>query len=164
MPYTCVWEFVDLCLIYVVFYLYHILVVLHSCLIYLCRIFVSELIVFHRGEAADDFERTAWMHYNAFWELREHFRTEGTQLFVLTQKAHSAMHAALLCRCLNPRFSWCYRAESWMGVARTLALSCSQASGNGRGVEATRLLLAKWRLAMHYTLQNPDMWVWRTRR
>ncbi len=117
-----------------------------------------------KGDVADDFEATAWMHYDVFWELREHFRKEKMQLFQLTQKGHSAMHAALLCRSWNPRFSWCFGAESWMATGRRLALACAKASGNGNGVATTRLLIKTWLLAMHYTMQEPEKWAWRGQR
>ena len=55
------------------------------------------------GPIADDFVATTFAHYDAFWELREHFRGENIGIFNLTAKGHQAAHTALLSSALNPR-------------------------------------------------------------
>ena len=71
------------------------------------------------------------------------------------------MHAAMLCRSLNPRMCWCFSSESYMGKCRCLALACNKASGNGGGAKSCNLIVRRYLVAMHLTMQNPDVWLWR---
>ena len=54
-------------------------------------------------DASTELISIGFEHYRKFWQLREHFRKEGTQLFQLTAKAHHNCHACLLSAALNPR-------------------------------------------------------------
>ena len=60
------------------------------------------------GPAADELKETANVHYNAFWDLREHFRQSGTQLFQLTKKSHANAHVCDGAYELNPVLAWCF--------------------------------------------------------
>ena len=77
------------------------------------------------GDAAEKLFRTASDHYYTFWELREHFRLEVSDLFQLTQKGHSCMHMFKRSGHMNPRRVWCYKFEDFMGHMRILALASS---------------------------------------
>ncbi len=71
---------------------------------------------------------SGFLHYKVFWDIREHFRAEGMQLFQLTAKAHQNMHSCLLCVALSPRKCWCFGHEDFMGKMRILAHRASHAS------------------------------------
>ena len=73
----------------------------------------------------------------------------------MEHKAHSAMHAAILCKELNPRVAWCFSAESFMGVCRRLALK-SNLSHQGT-VPSCNLLMQKYCVGMYLAMRDPDM-------
>ena len=70
-------------------------------------------------------------------------------------KAHSAMHAAVSCREINPRVAWCFLAESFMGVCRKLVLA-SNWSHNGT-LPDCNLFMRKYCIGMHRATQDPEM-------
>ena len=111
------------------------------------------------GPVASDLLSSARIHYQVFWNLREHFREEHAQLFVLTSKAHSLIH---LCAgsgdTLNPRLSWCFQAEDLMGKMRVLAHSCTRGA---KDLTTSRSMVDKYLVALQWTLQHPDSWFWR---
>ena len=112
-----------------------------------------------KGPVANDLLSSALVHYQVFWNLREHFRQEQSQLFVLTSKAHSLIH---LCAgsgdTLNPRLTWCYQAEDFMGKMRVLAHSCTRGA---KDLTVSRSMVDKYLVALQWTLQHPDSWFWR---
>lgn len=55
----------------------------------------------------------------------------------IVPKFHFFMHIAFNARYINPRFTWCFRAEDFVGNISTLALSC--ASGNSSTVISHKL-------------------------
>ena len=113
----------------------------------------------NRGPEAEDLLASARLHYQLFWSLREHFRDEGEQLFVLTAKAHSLIHVCKGSgRSLSPRFSWCYQAEDWMGKMRVLSHSCIFGA---RDLGTSRRMVDKYLVAVHWILMHPDSWFWR---
>jgi len=94
-------------------------------------------------------------HYNAFWELREHFADDDFPLFQLTSKGHYVVHACILASSLHPRLAWAYTGEDFMGKIRTLAQSCA------KGVswwEASNKVQLKWLVAMHLLFTDPSLW------
>ena len=111
------------------------------------------------GEDADAFIETGFIHFNVFWELREHFRIEKLQLMQLTAKSHSCMHSILLCKAMNPRLTWCYGHEDFMGKMRNLAISAAQ--GRGFGPTVTDRMAEKYLIAMHFLMTDPKAWFWR---
>ena len=110
------------------------------------------------GAVAQDFVATGFLHMNLFWQLRQHFVAEGIAVFHLTPKGHQIMHCCLLSMALNPRFSWCYTGEDFMGKMRKLALSC--AAGN-YGQQVSTKVCEKYLIALHCILTDPAAWLWR---
>ena len=47
--------------------------------------------------------------------LRNHFKSEDRKLFNLVSKHHTTYHIALEANYNNPRCSWCYVNEDWVG-------------------------------------------------
>ena len=114
------------------------------------------------GRAHKQLVRAGFHHYYKFWELREHFRVENLQLFQLTQKAHSCQHACLLSNVLNPRFSWCYKFEDFMGAMRILSSSCTKVGGRAAksgGTIICNKIVDKWREAFHLLLKDPHVMI-----
>ena len=97
-------------------------------------------------------------HFKLFWDLREHFRLEGMQLFQLTAKAHQNMHSCILSVALNPRRSWCFSHEDFMGKMRTLALMASKGSF---GAQVSKRMCEMYLIGLHLTLVDPKFWFWR---
>lgn len=108
--------------------------------------------------ASEDLIGTGFMHFRVFWALREHFRIDCKQLFQLTPKAHQCMHCCLLSNIMNPRRTWCYGHEDFMGKMRTLGLSASKGS---YGPQVSKRMLEKWAIAMHLLLLDPKGLFWR---
>ena len=46
---------------------------------------------------------SAFIHYNSFWQLKEHYDSENTSYFRLTSKAHHCLHACISSKSLSPR-------------------------------------------------------------
>jgi len=105
--------------------------------------------------AARDLVNTCFAHLYAFWELRQHWAGEQYPLFQLTQKGHYLMHSCLLAHELNPRLSWCYTGEDFMGKMRDVCGACSKGCSCWAVSNKT---MDRWSLAMHLTLTNPAKW------
>ena len=110
------------------------------------------------GAASDDLIASGFLHFNFFWELREHFVNEELQLFALTAKAHANMHVCMMSTSLSPRRSWCYASEDFMGKMRVLA---SSASEGAQGVQVSKRMMAKYSSAIHLLHTDPRAWFWR---
>ena len=83
------------------------------------------------------------------WAIRE-----DKYLFHLVNKFHSFHHLCLWARHLNPRASWCFKAEDFVGKISTIGLSVSY------GVRSTRMsvkLADKYRLLLHLRLTRGDI-------
>ena len=104
---------------------------------------------------ADDILATGLAHLSVLWELRQHFATEEYPLFQLTQKGHYLMHCCILARELNPRLSWCYGGEDFMGKTRDLALSCARGASMWN---VSHKMVMKYLIALHLTFEDPQMW------
>ena len=94
-------------------------------------------------------------HYNAFWELRQHFAEDDFPIFQLTSKGRYVLHACLLASSLHPCLAWAFTGEDFMGKIRTLAQSCS------KGVflwEASNKVQLRWLVAMHLLFTDPTLW------
>ena len=112
-----------------------------------------------KGAVASDLLSSSRTHYHVFWNLREHFREEQSQLFVLTSKAHSLLHVCIGSGdTLNPRHSWCFQAEDFMGKMRVLAHSCTRGA---KDLTTSRTMVNKYLVALQWTLHHPDSWFWR---
>ena len=73
----------------------------------------------------------------------------GLVLVHLVPKHHFCLHLAEEARFLNPRFTWTYRTEHFVGKMSNLAMSVSH------GVRSTRLSLfcfSKYRFYLHLVL------------
>ena len=66
------------------------------------------------------------------------------------------MHAALLCKQLNPRVAWCFSSESFMGVCRKLILSSNRGAKGKCGIDTCNLAMRKYALGMHFAMEDPD--------
>ena len=103
----------------------------------------------------DDLIASGFLYLSVFWDVRCHFQDEDYPLFVLTAKAHYQMHSCLLSKSLNPRRSWCYLGEDFMGKCRHLATSCSRGASMW---SVSNKIMVKYLIAMHMTLSDPDAW------
>ena len=72
-------------------------------------------------------------------EFQEPF--PGSSLFNVTVKLHFLLEIAYRAGHLNPRATWCFRGEAFMGILRPLAQSCSRGRAPTRVLQAT---IAKW--------------------
>ncbi len=82
-------------------------------------------------------------HYNALSSLA---RAEGRgRTWHQVPKFHFMQHLALQARVQNPKFSWTYIDEDFMGIMRDIASSCSAGTALGRVVSK---VCEKWRLGV----------------
>ena len=96
------------------------------------------------NEAADCLEK-AGLHFHA---LSSKFVRQGRRLFLSTEKAHYCMHIAddLRSSGFNPRFSWTYGDEDFMGRISQIA----KATLRGRGPHRLgAVLFERWRTRMY---------------
>ena len=70
------------------------------------------------------------------------------------------MHAALLCKQLNPRVAWCFSPESFMGVCRKLIQYSNQGYKGNAGVATCNLVMKKYALGIHFAMDDPDFFFW----
>jgi len=54
-------------------------------------------------EAARKLVKHTFIHYNHFWKLRTHFKSERLPYFQLTSKGHHCAHSVMTSMSLNPR-------------------------------------------------------------
>ena len=86
------------------------------------------------------------LHYN--W-LHEQGKYNSKWYCNLVAKYHYCWHLAYSCRFMNPRYTWSYKAESWVGKISHIASSCAF------GVNAARItnpLAEKYRYFVHVRL------------
>ena len=74
---------------------------------------------------------------------------EETTLFADIPKLHTWLHSVLASEYLNPRLTWCFRQEDYMGVQRCLARSSCRGL---KGPQVTAKIISKVRVAMHIQL------------
>ena len=70
------------------------------------------------------------------------------------------MHAALLCKELNPRIGWCFSSESFMGVCRKLILHSNQGYKGKCGIDTCNLALRKYAHGIHYAMEDMEFFFW----
>ena len=117
------------------------------------------LLICYEGPVAEDLVESAMLHYRVFWQLKEHFDQEDeVKLFMLTAKGHQNVHACLASTSLSPRMSWCFGGEDYMGKMRILASAASKGTG---GLGVSRKMLQRYRVALHFTMSDPNTWFWR---
>ena len=83
----------------------------------------------------------AWLHINF----------QDTQRFPIRPKFHFCYHIAYFARYQNPRTSWCYKNEDWVGRLARIAHSCSHGTG---GVKVSASLHQKYLVMLHLRLTN----------
>ena len=88
----------------------------------------------------------ALLHY--VW-LRSHFT--GTYRFRIIPKTHFAKHLARSAKWLNPRFTWTYKSEDYVGQMAEIALSCSHGTAAHR---VNLSLTQKYRIMCHLRLTH----------
>ncbi len=103
----------------------------------------------------DDLIATGFLYLSVFWDVRGHFLEEEYPLFALTAKGHYQMHSCLLSKSLNPRRTWCYLGEDFMGKCRDLATSCAKGATMW---QVSSKIVVKYLIAMHLTLSDPAAW------
>ena len=67
--------------------------------------------------------------------LNREAETRNRLLYNMVPKVHYAWHLAYNFRFMNPRYTWTYKCESWVGRISKIAASCSH------GVRLTRLTM-----------------------
>ena len=100
---------------------------------------------------ASNFVNYAFAMCNIHLELNKHFEDEGLKLFSPLPKLHLLLHTVLVCRCLNPRLTWCFKGEDVQKVSRSLAGSSARGL---RGPAVTVKMLSKLRAAWHLRLSK----------
>ena len=78
-------------------------------------------------DEAQHYTTAAWNYARAQQACAEHFNKEhggSLMIFDITCKTHWLMHGPEDAKFLNPRLSWNYSGESFMGNAKTLLASC----------------------------------------
>ena len=110
-------------------------------------------------EAMGDLLATAHAFVSLLIELETYFGNDPDlkkfSLFVATVKVHFLLHCCYQARYLNPRGSWCFTGEDFMGKCRPLAGSCS----NGRSTwQVCQAMLAKYMFAFHMTFTDTNQW------
>ena len=79
--------------------------------------------------------------------LYQHFKHEEDipgPIFQVTSKMHMLHHVAEYASCINPRLSWCYSSEDFMGVSRKIAQNCCRGTPS---VQTGGKALQHWRFA-----------------
>jgi hypothetical protein len=100
-----------------------------------------------KAKAYMDTALTSYMWLNQ-WALGHERR-----LFHQVPKFHMSVHLAEQAEFLNPRFSWTFKSEDYVGQISTIAHSVSP------GVKSTRLslkLCQKYRCCLHHRLSEGD--------
>ena len=77
--------------------------------------------------------------------------TEGEPLFNVTVKLHYLMHCGLRAEWLNPRHSWCFQGEDYMGHIKVLIATCTR--GN-RFANVSSKIVSKLRIGLHFLLSG----------
>ena len=73
-------------------------------------------------EKAALFLEASYDYLQVISALRHHFK--GVRLFHITIKSHYLQHIALSAAWLNPRLSWRYMGEDFVGIVRNLIQTC----------------------------------------
>jgi hypothetical protein len=89
----------------------------------------------------DKFVAASWQYARLQSAVADHYNKEGFLLFDVTIKTHWTCHCAMEAPFLNPRLSWNYSGEDFMGHCRWLHQSCSK--GND-GPESVNKFAAKY--------------------
>ena len=87
---------------------------------------------------------------HADW-LKQYSIASGSDRFHIVYKHHFFQHLAEQFRFINPRFSWCFKAEDYVGSIAALIHSCSFGT---RAIDLPGKALAKWRRMLHFKLSQ----------
>ena len=87
---------------------------------------------------------------HADW-LKQTSERDGSDRFHIVFKHHFFQHLAEQFKFMNPRFSWCFKAEDYVGRIATLVHSCSFGT---RSIDLPGKALAKWRKMLHFKLSQ----------
>ena len=78
-------------------------------------------------EACNNFVAASWQYARLQSAVADHYNNkEGLLLFDVTIKTHWTCHCAMEAPFLNPRLSWNYSGEDFMGHCRLLHQTCSK--------------------------------------
>jgi hypothetical protein len=92
---------------------------------------------------------TFMQHYS--W-LHERAKERGDTMYHIVQKFHFAIHLACSVSRGNPRFTWTYQAEDWVGRMASLALSTAHGTSL---VDLTVGVVRRYRMLMHLRITLP---------
>ena len=87
---------------------------------------------------------------NYFW-LHKEAIANSKHLYKYVPKCHYSWHLAYTARWMNPRFTWTYKCESWVGKISFLACSCA----HGTSLAKLSIPVAeKYRYMVHFRLSR----------
>ena len=103
--------------------------------------------------AADAFEQMkqslqhyAWLHMH-FYKL-----SPESGMFPVRPKFHWCYHIGASTKYMNPRHSWTYRNEDWVGRMSRLALSCAHGT---RSIKIMKSFVQKYLCMLNHRLRRP---------
>ena len=88
----------------------------------------------------------AWLH--VFWGRK----SQDSAAFPIRPKLHWAYHIGQACKFQNPRSTWTYKQEDWLGKISAIALSCAHGT---RSVRIMKSFMTKYRAILNHRLRNP---------
>ena len=125
-----------------------------ECLISVSDIFDVADVIPSREEWCE-MMRKAEMFFDSYQALNDWAVEQGRLLFHIVMKHHTLLHLVENARFLNPRITWCFKSEDYVGKVSHICHSVSM------GVRSTRLSekqLAKYCLMLHLSFtRGPKM-------
>ena len=115
----------------------------------LCPMFPSDAQAAQAERAMDDY-------LEANTRLKEHHVARDSPKYHMVPKHHLCKHLAQSFKYMNPRYTWCFQSEDFVGKMSRLAHSCSFGVSKAK---LSRKVLAKYRLMLHIVLHRavPDV-------
>ena len=102
------------------------------------------------GEDAGNFREFAKSFLLAYSDLNTWAESNERRLFpIVSRKLHTFWHMSCWAKYLNPRYTWCFRSEDYVGKISKLAFSV--AHGNS-SIRMSRRILGKYRHLLHLRL------------
>jgi len=104
---------------------------------------------FLTNQAADQAELFMDRFLQHYQWLHEWAKHSSKLMYHFVPKFHFCHHLARQARFMNPRWTWTYKAEDWVGKLSKMAASCTP------GTRSTRLSLKvadKYRYLLHFRL------------